>query len=135
VPAYGFGDVAKAWTVLLRPFVDNDPGRIGTSAPADLDDRLPFIRVRRTGGPTDRVNDAPTLLVDVFADTYAVAEPLAGRIRDWLLFNGPHKANGLIFDRIGCDSSPQELPWSDTATVRRFGATYTCVFRAHRLTS
>ncbi len=133
LPDYGFADVAKEWTVLLRPFVDDDETRVGTQTPADLETRMPFIRiVRSPGGPTDRLDDVARLEVDVFAATYAEAEPMSRRIRDWLIFNGPHRTQAVIFDKIKCDSGPQELPWSDT--VRRFGASYTAVTRPTRNT-
>lgn len=132
-PTYEYADVVKAWTVLLRPFVGGDETHIGTQTPADLELRLPFIRVVRSpGGPTTRVDETARLEVDVFAATYTEAEPLARRIRDWLIFNGPHRADGVVVDRIGCDAGPQELPWSDR--VRRFGTSYTVETRPIRIT-
>ena len=103
-------------------------GHVGIETPADLTAALPFARVRRVGGLSDRLNDFATVDVDVFAGLYTAAELLAEQIRQDLV--GPPPPLPLL-DRISCDNAPRELPWGDGATVRRFGATYVTVARRH----
>ncbi|WP_431881821.1 hypothetical protein [Micromonospora chalcea] len=124
-PLRRFPDVQRALVSILGPLVD---GRAGTETPSDLEKKMPFIRVLRTGGPSDRVNDYATVDVDVFAATYTAAEPLAERVRQ-LLTGPPLRAGAAILDRISCESAPVELPWAPG--VRRFGATYLVVSRRH----
>lgn len=120
-----FPDVQRALVAILGPLVG---GRAGTETPADLESRMPFVRVTRTGGPSDRVSDFALVDVDVFAATYATAEPLAEQIRQ-LLTGPPLRAGVVILDRISCESGPTELPWAPG--VRRFGATYLVVSRRY----
>lgn len=124
-PLRRFPDVQRALVAILGPLVD---GRAGTQTPDDLELKMPFIRVTRTGGPSDHVNDYAYVDVDVFAGTYSVAEPLAERVRQ-LLTGPPLRAGDVILDRISCESAPAELPWAPG--VRRFGATYLVVSRRY----
>lgn len=100
----------------------------GYVTPADLADRLPFVRVRRVSGNRDRFNDFAVVDLDVFAATYPAALDLSEQLADWLCGPPPPIA---AFDRAECTSSPVELPWddSDPPKLRRFGATYTVVSR------
>lgn len=89
--------------------------------PDNLERVLPFIRVRRIGGPRDVVNDHPTVEIDVFDKLYADVERLAETVSQYLC--GPPPPFWQ-FDSVECDPGPRELPWGDTALIRRFGATY-----------
>lgn len=124
-PLRRFPDVQRALVTILGPLVD---GRAGAETPSDLESRMPFIRVIRTGGPSDRVNDYATVEVDCFAGTYTAAELLAEQVRQ-LLTGPPLRAGAAILDRISCESAPTELPWAPG--VRRFGATYVVVSRRY----
>ncbi len=95
--------------------------------PANLRDVLPFVRVRRIGGWSDRVNDHPTVDVDVFGATYAATEPLAVAVREWLV--GPPSPIWQL-DHVDVEAEPRELPWGEPdAGIRRWGATYRAVTR------
>lgn len=124
MPATRFPDVQRLLAAALVPFAGAD-NRTGIETPADLEGRLPFVRVRRVGGPSDRLNDYARIEVDVFASTYSIAENLAEDIRQWLC--GPPPPLPAL-DRAVCDLGPRELPWGD-GTVRRWGAEYELVAR------
>ncbi len=97
-------------------------GHTGTETPADLLGALPFIRVLRVGGGSDRLNDFPAVDIDVFAGTYAAAELLAEQVRQRVV--GPPPAVAVL-DRAVCEVAPRELPWGTPDDgVRRWGATY-----------
>lgn len=110
---------------LLKTALESDPagpmlgtGHVGIITPDNLADVLPYVRVRRGGGGSTRVFDQPTVDIDAFAGTYAVAYLLAEQIRQWLV--GPPCPIALI-DHATCDGGPQELPWP---TARRMGLTF-----------
>lgn len=93
----------------------------GIETPSDLESHLPFVRVMRIAGPSDRLNDHPTVDIDVWAATYAAGALLARRIQNYLL--GPPPIWQL--DRSTCEAGPHELPWAeDTGGLRRFGMTF-----------
>lgn len=106
------------------------PERVGITTPDDLSGLLPFVRVTRSGGPRDRINDFARLAVDVFADDYdggfALAEDIAAFLEPGRLIYGP-----VVIDRVAVDSAPQEVaPWAPG--IFRFEAAYTVVSRRHR---
>lgn len=104
-------------------------GRTGVETPADLQTRLPFIRVLRVGGGSDRVSDRAAVDIDVFASTYTEAEELAERVRQHIVGPPPPIAR---LDKAVCETGPRELPWGDDDNgVRRFGATYLITARRH----
>lgn len=114
---------------VLAPWAEATFGAFSASeTPADLEARLPVIRVERIGGADERFSLHPTVAVDVFAATADEARTLAGRVRDALLFlSGP--LNGAVIKGVRCDSGPSRQPWANPA-VRRWGATYTVSLRA-----
>jgi hypothetical protein len=95
----------------------------GIETPADFTGQLPFTRVRRIGGYSNRLNDIATVDIDVFHTTYADGTLLAEDIRQYLTAT---TLDGV--DRIDCAAAPRELPWGD-GTVRRWNATYRTVTR------
>lgn len=123
-PVLRWPDVNIALRALIVPLVDGGDANIGYQTPDDLTDRAVFVRIRRVDGGNDVVTDFPIVDVDVFAPTYAVAEPLAEAIRQ--LLTRP-RASTLI-DRIDCPAGPRELPWGD-GRMRRIGATYEAATR------
>jgi len=105
------------------------PEHLGTQTPADLQDRLPFVRVLRRGGPSDRLSDYPRVEIDTFGATYTEAEQLAAVVHEYL--TGIRlRADGAVVDRVAVDQAPVELPWSPQ--VRRFQARYLFVCRRIR---
>lgn len=102
-------------------------GRTGIETPVNLADVLPFVRVMRVGGFSDRLNDRATVDVDVFSSTYTAGELLAERVRQHLVGPPPPV---VLLDRVDCEIAPRELPWGD-GTVRRWNATYLVTSRRH----
>lgn len=138
-PFYAFPEVQRVLAdalAVLVPTINNS----GTETPDNLEDMLPFIRVRRNGGTRDQLNDNATVDVDVFAATYVAAEALAEKISQYLCGPPPPVAQ---FDRIDAINPPEELPWGGDGrnvagrhygphAVRRMGATYAVVSRRRR---
>lgn len=98
-------------------------GHNGTVTPATLAAHLPFIRVTLYGGGDDNVTDVSRIDVDVFAATIAQAKDIAGKARQRLL-GKPHLVDGGLLDRVGTDTKPHEVQWSDNAQIRRVTAAY-----------
>lgn len=113
---------------VLNPWAEATFGVFSAaSTPADLEKRLPVIRIERIGGGDERFTERPRVAVDVFAATADEARSLAGRVRDALLFlHGP--VNGAVIRGVHCDSGPSRQPWANEIVQRR-GATYTVSLR------
>lgn len=120
-----FPDIHRLLLAVLEDLAGG-PEHLGTQTPADLAARLPFIRVARIGGPSDRISDYARVAVDVFAATYIEAEALAALVHE-LLTGTRLRAGGAVVDRVGVDQAPVELPWSPQ--VRRFQGRYLFVSR------
>ena len=113
--------------VLVTEFDTSFPWESGGVTPADLEDHLPFVTVRRIGGNSDRVNDYPMLQIDVYSKTYAEATDVAEEVRRRLLDGpvfGPH---GQI-DRTVCTSAHIELP-AENEAMRRISTQYRATCR------
>lgn len=113
----------------MAPWVEATfPGVFGCAeTPADLEERLPVVRVERIGGGDARFRGHPRVAVDVFAATADEARTLSNAIRDALLFlRGP--VNGAVISGIRCDAGPSRQPWANESVHRR-GATYTVSLR------
>ena len=123
-----FPDIQRVLVTLARTV--EGVAAAGTETPADLQQRLPFVRVARIGGPRTSTLDSPTVDVDVFASTYAVGQSLAGRVSD-LFLSAPHVAGGALIDTAASITGPVEVPWADPG-VRRFLATYRFTLRPAR---
>lgn len=100
-----------------------------SETPADLYDRLPFIRVRKVDGDRDRLFDRPIVEIDAFALTELQGQQLGDEIFEYLMrVPSPHPAIDATF----CSPSPRELPWADER-IRRFSATYAFDLRRTKL--
>ncbi len=131
VPLTRFPDAARTLAALLIDAGLIAAGHAGSNTPADLLGSLPFIRVLRQGGDSDRVNDYATCTLEVFAATSTAGEQLAEQVRQYLTQTPPPPIGGVLLDRVDCQSGPSEQPWNDSR-VRRFGATYRVVSRRTR---
>ncbi|MEU7905313.1 hypothetical protein [Actinoplanes sp. NPDC049118] len=119
-----FPDVHVLLIEVLTPLIG--AGRVATQTPADLAQRLPFARVTRTGGHSDRLSDHARVDVDVFHKTYTEGEQLAARVHEFLTGQRLRAGNGRV-DRVGVDAVPIELPWAPG--IRRFTGRYLLVSR------
>lgn len=100
-----------------------------SETPADLLQRLPFIRARKVDGDRDRLFDRPIVEIDVFDLTEAGSSRLADDVFEYLMrVPSPHPA----IDATYCSPSPRELPWADER-IRRFSATYAFDLRRTKL--
>lgn len=124
-----FPDINRVLAAAMEVWVDGDTNRTGPSTPEDLQLRLPFIRVMKTGGGRDRLSDSAVVMVDVFAASYSEAESLSERIAQWLCGPPPPVA---ILDRVEPEISPREMQWGDER-IYRFQAQYLVVTRRIRL--
>jgi hypothetical protein len=92
----------------------------------DLESKLPFIRVGRTGGAPIRGSehtDRPVIDIDVLASTRAQAKRIAQEIEQ-LLLSAPHP-----LDNVNVLMSPQRVPWVEGVPIRRMYASYQASLR------
>jgi hypothetical protein len=116
-------DVHDVLHLLFASLVaDADMQVVGPRLPADLQDRLPLIRVRAIGGSDDRITDRTRVDVEVYAADYLTARGLAEAARQRLLAY-PHMTEAGNVDRVETESRPAEIPHDDQA-VRLVAATY-----------
>lgn len=97
-------------------------GYTGTDTPADLEQRLPYVRVNRIGGRDDGVTDSGSYDVDFFAASRASAVALADQGDD--LLRDARTAGDFLIDNVRTDVGLRRLPWPNPK-VRRRSATYT----------
>jgi hypothetical protein len=127
-----YPDVPHAVCDLLGTLTDVNGADIET--PADLEDQVPWIRVTRTGGVSNRITDTATVVVDVFAggatQAWDIAKAALQRlIRGPFLSDVPFRtAHGQV-DRVRMDVGPALLPPTDSDNLRLVTATYTVSVR------
>lgn len=118
-------DVEKALSAWVKTVDTGTPGdtvsNAGSVTPADLGDRLPFIRISQLGGSDDTITDNPVVDIEVFAASRDQARRIAGAIRQGL--RPRVRAGGAIIDSVRTNTSPRMLPWSNTQ-IARCSATY-----------
>lgn len=123
-----FPDVQAVLINDLVKFVGGLDDHTGYVTPADLEKKLPFIRVRRTAGANDGLNDYPDVDIDVFGGSYSEAFNLARRVDAYLV--GERGASQIaVFDLVVNMDGPHELPWDDEGVIRRFGLQYVITTR------
>jgi hypothetical protein len=76
-----------------------DLSKTGTVYPPDLEDEVPFTRVRRVGGTDDRRTDSALVDVETAAATRAAAWPVARAIQQRLISGPLHVAGVGVVDR------------------------------------
>jgi hypothetical protein len=121
-----FPDVQGLLVEHLAVWVGAD--HVDTETPEDLQGEMPFIRVERIGGGRDRVSDQASVELQFYAATYAVVQPLAERVSEWLC--GPPPPIPQL-DRVLCTSAPVEIPYGDER-IRRMVATFQLTTRRVR---
>lgn len=94
---------------------------VGSQTPEDLEVHLPFLRIVRTGGFRTHLMDFPTMDLDYFEADELTGAPGASAVANRLLGKPPPHPS---IDRVYCDPMFRELPWGDSDTVRRWGATF-----------
>ena len=105
--------------------------------PADLDDRVPLIQVRRIGGVDDGISDRPLIEITVYGATYRQARHMAEQCRQIVLAAGntqvhtPEHPGGVLIDKAETAAPPQQVSY-DNPDIRRKTATYRFVWRRPR---
>jgi hypothetical protein len=128
-----FGDVQEALAVVITPLLPG-PTHVDVETPPDLQDRLPFVRITRYGGPDDGITDHASVDVDVMHTSRALALQLANDIREELT-SRPHRvttaAGVMVLDRATTTTGPFEPPAATSnnglrvdINLRRFTAAY-----------
>lgn len=107
-------------------------GSVFRDLPADgVKPHMPAIRVWRTGGGDQYIEDRPVVDIDVFAATYAAGTTLAEQVRQRTIATPYVVTVGgdpVVIDHAVTSSAPREIPWGDTG-VRRWIASYTLALR------
>lgn len=114
---------------LIAWLEDNVEGvHASTETPSDLDDQLPWLQVRRVGGPYDGFRrDQPIVDIASFAATGPAAADLALQVQTLLheqLWGAT--TGGTVFSRVKTDVGPHWVPY-DNPAMRRYEATYAFV--------
>lgn len=117
-----FPDVERVLQDAFSGIATSVSATVVTVLPADLQETLPLIRVRRLGGGDDRWTDQPRVDVEVYAPSRQVGKPLALALQARLLSFPIPTAHGVI-DRASTEVGPQEIPYTDQ-DVRLFVSTY-----------
>jgi hypothetical protein len=123
-----FPDIHRVLLTVLEDLAGG-AGHLGLQTPTKLAERLPFLRVRRTGGHSDRLSDFARVEIDIFDGTYAAAERRAAAVHEFVT-RTRLRAGRAVVDRVAVDQAPVELPWSPQ--VRRFAGRYLFVCRRIR---
>lgn len=117
--------------LLIDKFAELNEDNVGSVFP----DREsgPFVRIEKLGGIRTRLNDYPTVDIDVVAPTYAQAESLSESI-SMLLLGYPHSiatpSGVAVLDSVDETSSFAEYPYPDSS-YRRLSATYDLSLRGN----
>lgn len=111
--------------LLAALFADDLGGadHVGSETPDNLEQVLPFLRVIRVGGPRTHQFDYPVAELDLFDVDEATGAPRASRLMNRLLGKPPPHPS---LDLVTAEPAFRELPWGDSDSVRRWGAT--CFF-------
>lgn len=104
---------------------NNHPGvAVGNRTPSTVTGRV--VRVMKLGGPRGPITDSPTVDIDVYAPTRDQALALAEQIDEEL--QPRTRVGDAIIDFVRTDTSPRQLPWSNSNTTR-YSATYSLSLR------
>lgn len=102
--------------------------RASTETPPDLDDRLPWLQVRRVSGPYDGFRrDQPTVDIAAYAAAGPDACDLALRVQEFLYTQlWGATTGGAVISRVETRVGPHWVPY-DNPGLRRYEATYSLV--------
>lgn len=100
-------------------------GTCGSETPKALQSTLPYIRIKRTGGPSDRITDRGAYSVVVFAASADEAKRVAGQVRQKLLEELPAATDHGTLDWPTVNSGPAVVPATDSDNLRLAAASYT----------
>lgn len=124
-----FPDIEEAVRgILLRDFASDlpSPSRVGVDWPDD-NAPLPFVRVEKIApSRRDKLNDYPSVDIEVLASTRGGAKSLIERI-DTHLLDYPHTvtitSGQVVLDVVTVPIPPRAMDW-DGPNTRRYAGTY-----------
>ncbi|KDN73916.1 hypothetical protein DF19_41700 [Streptomyces olindensis] len=127
-PELDWGDVEQATAVWLR---SRHAGvRVANELPADLEKKLPLVRVQVTpGGGEDGTTGVTLLDVETFAATRTAMWDLARKVHTSMLALAGQYVGALVIDSVSTDSRPAPVDYGNPA-LRRAVATYRLTSRA-----
>lgn len=114
-----FPNIERLLATIFAPMLGGDE-HVGSQTPDNLEEVLPFLRAARVGGPRTHLYDYPIVEVDYFDVDETTGQPAVSRLVNHLLSKPPPHPS---IDVVTCDPAPRELPWGDSDSVRRWGAT------------
>lgn len=123
----GWQDAELLVAEALDDLVDHE---VVTDVPADLQEQLPLIRVRRIGGGDDRRTDTARVAVEAYAASRTQAAAIAEQARAKLGRRRIRTTSGLI-DRADTEVGPTRLPYDDP-DIRLVQAIYRVTARRWR---
>lgn len=112
-------DAERAVCDFLAPL-----GTCGTETPKTLQSALPYLRVMRTGGTSDRITDHAGISVDVFAANADQAKAVAGQARQMLITQLPASTDHGVIDWAIVQAGPAPVPPTDSNNLRLAVASY-----------
>lgn len=109
--------------------------RVSDQAPADLGTLLAqggaYATVQALGGPSYHDRIEPTVDLDVYAGTHALANDISHRLDEQFMgapFVVRHPTLGLLHvSRTQGSISPSERPWDPSRAIRRYHSSYRLV--------
>lgn len=118
-------------TLLVDHFAELEADDVGSVFPEN--ETGPFVRIEKLGGVRTRLNDYPSVDIEVVAPTYAQAESLSESI-SMLLLGYPHSiatpSGVAVLDSVDETRSFAETPYPDSS-YRRLSATYDLSLRGN----
>lgn len=109
--------------------VSLNPELVGRDLPGDVTDI--YIRIEKFAGNANRLEGDFVFDVEVFSPSYNRADSVASDL-DALLLGYPHRVEledrTVIFDSVGQNKYPSEIPWDDDR-VHRLQGTYVITAR------
>lgn len=122
----GYPDVETVVQDMLADLVGG-ASHVGSETPADLQQRLPFLRVTRFGGGDDGFTDAADIDVDCYGSRRSTTQHLAEQVRERLTRGSHLVVSGevrVVLDSVLTIAGPVQPPAGPDDTVRRFTASY-----------
>lgn len=127
-PEHRFADVELVVGAWLR---DQVGVRVVADTPADLEEKLPLIRIERALGWDRRWEDRARIDMDCFGGTRAEMWLVAEQARDSMLRLAGRKVLGQLVDSVHTETAPSYLEWGNDR-VKRAVASYRLLLRPAR---
>lgn len=127
-------DHVKALHALIDTLMGDEPTLANASlkAPTPGSSPLPAVQAYIFDGSADETEGDFVVDVAFYASTYGVASRMS-RTFDQRFMGYPHRVSSgdstVLLDRVTTNVIPNEVPFTEDDSVRRFQATYSVSFR------